>query len=180
PLPTGTVTFLFTDIEGSTRLWESQQAAMQAALPRHDALVRQCITSHGGHVFKTGGDAFCAAFHTAPDALAAALEAPRAIHAERWPEAAKLRVRMALHTGAAEFRDGDYFGAPLNRAARLLAAGHGGQTLLSNPAQELVRDHLPADVTLRDLGERRLKDLGRPERVFQLVALDLMADFPAL
>ena len=120
PLPTGTVTFLFTDIEGSTRLWESQQAAMQVALPRHDALVRQCIARHGGHVFKTGGDAFCAAFHTAPDALAAALESQRAIHAERWPESAKLRVRMALHTGAAEFRDGDYFGAPLNRVARLL------------------------------------------------------------
>jgi class 3 adenylate cyclase len=100
-LPTGTVTFLFTDIEGSTRLWESQQAAMEVALPRHDALVRQCIAHHGGHVFKTGGDAFCAAFHTAPDALAAALEAQRAIHAERWPEAAKLRVRAPRAHGAA-------------------------------------------------------------------------------
>ena len=97
------MTFLFTDIEGSTRLWESQQAAMQVALPRHDALVRQCVVAHGGHVFKTGGDAFCAAFHTAPDALAAALEAQRALHAERWPEAAKIRVRMALHSGAVEF-----------------------------------------------------------------------------
>ena len=91
--PTGTVTFLFTDIEGSTRLWETQQAAMEMALPRHDALVRQCIADHGGHVFKTGGDAFCAAFHTASDALAAALDAQRALHAERWPEATKLRVR---------------------------------------------------------------------------------------
>jgi class 3 adenylate cyclase len=94
------VTFLFTDIESSTRLWESRQAAMQVALPRHDALVRQCVTAHDGHVFKTGGDAFCAAFHTASDALGAALDAQRALHAERWPESARLRVRMALHTGA--------------------------------------------------------------------------------
>jgi len=180
PLPTGTVTFLFTDIEGSTRLWESQQAAMQAALPRHDALVRQCITSHGGHVFKTGGDAFCAAFHTAPDALAAALESQRAIHAERWPEAAKLRVRMALHTGAAEFRDGDYFGAPLNRAARLLAAGHGGQTLLSESTHDLCRDHLPPLVTAKALGEHGLKDLARREAVFQLCHPDLPQSFPPL
>ncbi|MGE5090312.1 MAG: adenylate/guanylate cyclase domain-containing protein, partial [Candidatus Levyibacteriota bacterium] len=109
PLPAGTVTFLFTDIEGSTRLWESQQAAMQAALPRHDALLRQCIARHDGHVFKTGGDAFFAAFHTAADAVAAALEAQRALHVEPWPDPVKIRVRMALHTGAVEYRDGDYF-----------------------------------------------------------------------
>jgi TolB-like protein/class 3 adenylate cyclase/Tfp pilus assembly protein PilF len=180
PLPTGTVTFLFTDIEGSTRLWESQQAAMQAALPRHDALVRQCITSHGGHVFKTGGDAFCAAFHTAPDALAAALESQRAIHAERWPEAAKLRVRMAIHTGAAELRDGDYFGAPLNRVARLLGAGNGGQTLLSESTHDLCRDHLPPLVTAKALGEHGLKDLARREAVFQLCHPDLPQSFPPL
>ena len=179
-LPTGTVTFLFTDIEGSTRLWESQQAAMQAALPRHDALVRQCIAHHGGHVFKTGGDAFCAAFHTAPDALAAALESQRAIHAERWPESAKLRVRMALHTGAAEFRDGDYFGAPLNRVARLLAAGHGGQTLLSESTHDLCRDHLPPLATAKALGEHGLKDLARREAVFQLCHPDLPQSFPPL
>ena len=98
PLPNGTVTFLFTDIEGSTRLWETQHAAMQAALPRHDALVRHCIAAHGGHVFKTGGDAFCAAFHTAPDALAAALEAQRALHRERWPESGEApRAHGAAH-----------------------------------------------------------------------------------
>ena len=179
-LPTGTVTFLFTDIEGSTRLWESEQAAMQAALPRHDALVRQCIAHHGGYVFKTGGDAFCAAFHTAPDALAAALESQRAIHAERWPGAAKLRVRMALHTGAAELRDGDYFGAPLNRAARLLAAGHGGQTLLSESTHDLCRDHLPPLATAKALGEHGLKDLARREAVFQLCHPDLPQSFPPL
>ena len=162
-LPTGTVTFLFTDIEGSTRLWESQQAAMQVALPRHDALVRQCVIAHGGHVFKTGGDAFCTAFHTAPDALAAALEAQRALHAERWPEAAKIRVRMALHSGAVELRDGDYFGTSLNRVARLLAAGHGGQTLLSESTHDLCRDHLPPLATAKALGEHGLKDLARRE-----------------
>src|ERR1700681_650052 len=179
-LPTGTVTFLFTDIEGSTRLWESQQAAMQVALPRHDALVRGCIKAHAGHVFKTGGDAFCAAFHTASDALAAALEAQRALHAERWPESARLRVRMALHTGAVEIRDSDYFGAPLNRVARLLAAGHGGQTLLSESTHDLCRDHLPPLASVKALGSHGLKDLGRPEAVFQLCHPDLPQSFPAL
>jgi TolB-like protein/class 3 adenylate cyclase/Tfp pilus assembly protein PilF len=180
PLPTGTVTFLFTDIEGSTRLWESQQAAMQVALPRHDALVRQCVIGHGGHVFKTGGDAFCAAFHTAPDAFAAALDAQRALHAERWPESAKIRVRMALHSGAVDLRDGDYFGASLNRVARLLAAGHGGQTLLSESTHDLCRDHLPPLATAKALGEHGLKDLARREAVFQLCHPDLPQSFPPL
>ena len=179
-LPTGTVTFLFTDIEGSTRLWESQQAAMQVALPRHDALVRQCVIAHGGHVFKTGGDAFCTAFHTAPDALAAALEAQRALHAERWPEAARIRVRMALHSGAVELREGDYFGTSLNRVARLLAAGHGGQTLLSESTHDLCRDHLPPLTTAKALGEHGLKDLARREAVFQLCHPDLPQSFPPL
>ena len=174
------MTFLFTDIEGSTRLWESQQAAMQVALPRHDALVRQCVVAHGGHVFKTGGDAFCAAFHTAPDALAAALEAQRALHAERWPEAAKIRVRMALHSGSVELRNGDYFGTSLNRVARLLAAGHGGQTLLSESTHDLCRDHLPPLATAKALGEHGLKDLARREAVFQLCHPDLALSFPPL
>src|SRR5216117_1189466 len=130
-LPTGTVTFLFTDIEGSTRLWETQHDAMRASLARHDALVRQAIAAHGGYVFKTGGDAFCAAFATAPKAVEAALAAQLALGIERWPDRAAIRTRMALHTGAAEIRDGDYFGPPLNHVARLLAAGHGGQTLVS-------------------------------------------------
>ena len=179
-LPAGTVTFLFTDIEGSTRLWESQPAAMQAALPRHDALVRQCVAGHGGHVFKTGGDAFCAAFHTAADAVAAALEAQRALHAEPWPDPVKIRVRMALHTGAVECRDGDYFGAPLNRVARLLAVGHGGQTLLSESTHDLARDHLPPLASAKALGEHGLKDLARREAVFQLCHPDLPQSFAPL
>jgi TolB-like protein/class 3 adenylate cyclase/tetratricopeptide (TPR) repeat protein len=179
-LPTGTVTLLFTDIEGSTRLWEAHAVAMRAALARHDDLLRHCIDDHDGHVFKTGGDAFCAAFHTAADAVAAALDAQRAFHREPWPEGAKLRVRMALHSGAVELRDGDYFGAPLNRVARLLAAGHGGQTLLSEATHDLCRDHLPPLASVKALGAHGLKDLGRPEAVFQLGHPDLPQSFPPL
>jgi adenylate cyclase len=179
-LPTGTVTLLFTDIEGSTRLWESQQGAMGAALARHDQLLRYSIGARGGHVFKTVGDAFCAAFHTASDALAAALESQRALHIERWPDSVKIRARMALHTGAVELRDGDYFGAPLNRVARLLAAGHGGQTLLSESTHDLCRDHLPPLASVKALGEHGLKDLARREAIFQLCHPDLPQAFPPL
>ncbi|MCC6174427.1 MAG: adenylate/guanylate cyclase domain-containing protein [Chloroflexi bacterium] len=179
-LPTGTVTFLFTDIEGSTARWEHQPEAMRAALARHDALVRAAIVEHGGHVVKTMGDAFHAAFSRAPDAIAAALDAQYSLQAEPWGEIGPLRVRMSLHTGVAEERDGDYFGPALNRAARILSGGHGGQVLLSLVTSELVRDVLPKDVTLLDLGEHRLKDLIRPERVFQVVALDLPSEFPPL
>jgi predicted ATPase/class 3 adenylate cyclase len=178
--PTGTITFLFTDIEGSTSRWEHKPQEMQEALARHDDILRQSIEAYGGYVFKTMGDAFYAAFTTAPQALEAALAAQRALQREDWGEIGELRVRMALHTGAVEARAGDYFGPPLNRVARLLSAGHGGQTLLSLATQELVRDQLPAGVELRDLGERRLKDLIRPERVFQLLAPDLPASFPLL
>ena len=179
-LPSGTVTFLFTDIEGSTRLWETQREAMSEALPRHDALLRQCIESRGGHIFKTGGDAFCAAFTTAASAVESALAAQRSLRAERWPEQAPIRVRMALHTGAAEIRDGDYFGAPLNHVARLLAIGHGGQTLVSEITRDLCRDRLPAETTLKSLGEHSLKDLARRETVFQLGHPDLPQAFPPL
>jgi predicted ATPase/class 3 adenylate cyclase len=178
--PTGTVTFLFTDIEGSTRLWEQDSSAMQVALARHDEVLRSAIESNGGHVFKTVGDAFCCAFPTAPDALKAGLEAQRRLLSSAWDQTGPLMVRMALHTGAAQERDGDYFGPPLNRVARLLSAAHGGQVLLSLPTQELVRDQLPGETALRDLGERRLKDLFRPERVFQLTAPDLPSEFPPL
>ena len=135
--PTGTVAILFTDIEGSTKLWERHPEAMQTALARHDEILRVAIEQHGGYVFKTVGDAFCSVFPTAPDALKAALESQRRLLSSEWDETEPLRVRMALHTGAAEERDGDYFGPPLNRVARLLSAAHGGQVLLSLPAQEL-------------------------------------------
>ena len=179
--PTGTVTFLFTDIEGSTRLWERNAQAMQEALARHDELLRTTIEARDGYVFKTVGDAFCAAFGTATDAAEAALACQLALLEEGWAEeVGAIRVRMALHSGAAEERDGDYFGPPVNRVARLLSAGHGGQVLLSHAAQELTRDDLPEGATLRDLGERRLKDLFRPERVFQLLSPDLPSSFPPL
>jgi predicted ATPase/class 3 adenylate cyclase/Tfp pilus assembly protein PilF len=178
--PTGTLTFLFTDIEGSTKMWERSPEAMQAALARHDQILRRAIEEHDGYVFKTVGDAFCCAFITAPDALEAALEAQRLLLKERWAESDPLRVRMALHIGAAEERDGDYFGPPVNRVARLLSAAHGGQVLLSAATHEMVRDQLPAGMNLAELGEHRLKDLFRPERVFQLVSPDLPSEFPPL
>src|SRR5918997_891894 len=180
-LPTGTVTFLFTDIEGSTKLWEKSPRDMQVALTRHDALLWEAIEGHGGFVFKTVGDAFCAVFPTALGALESALAAQRTLFSEAWgDEIGALRARMALHTGTTHERDGDYFGPPVNRVARLLSAGHGGQVLLSLPTQELVRDRLPADTQLRDLGERRLKDLSRPERIFQLTTPALPSEFPPL
>src|SRR5262245_54783457 len=178
--PTDTIAFLFTDIAGSTQLWEQHPQAMPIVLARHDTLLRAAVAAHGGNVFKTAGDSVCAAFPTGPAALAAALEAQRALHGEPWGPTGPLRVRMALHTGTAEARESDYFGPALNRAARLLAAAHGDQILLSRATRELAADRLPADVQLRDLGRHRLKDLSQPEQVFQLVVPDLPADFPAL
>jgi predicted ATPase/class 3 adenylate cyclase len=178
--PTGDLTFLFTDIEGSSQLWEKHPHAMAQALARHDELMRGIFGDHGGYVFKTMGDAFCVAFGNPLAAASAALAVQRRLADETWGETGPLRVRMALHSGEAEQRDGDYFGRTLNRVARLLAAGHGGQTLFSHNTADRVREHLPDGVSLRDLGERRLKDLNRPERIFQLVAPGLRADFPAL
>jgi predicted ATPase/class 3 adenylate cyclase/DNA-binding SARP family transcriptional activator len=179
-----TLTFLFTDIEGSTRLWESEPEAMGEALARHDALLRDAIEASGGKVFKTWGDQFCAAFAVAPDAVAAALAIQRALHAPLDEQESsllpRLAVRCALHSGLAESRAGDYFGPTLNRVARLLEAGHGGQILLSQATYDLARDHLPESGEGRDLGEHRLKDLIRPERVYQLTAPGLPDTFPPL
>ena len=179
-LPTGTITFFFTDIEGSTRLWEHHPEAMGAALQRHDSLLRSVIESKGGYVFKTVGDAFCAAFASAGDAVEAGIAAQQGLQAERWPEHADLRVRMALHTGKCEERDGDYFGPTVNRTARLEATAHGRQVVLSQATAVLVRDRLPDSVELTDLGSHRLKDLARPEQIFQLNVHGLEVDFPPL
>jgi predicted ATPase/class 3 adenylate cyclase len=179
-LPTGTVTFLFTDIEGSTKRWELYPQQMRSALSRHDTLLREAIESSGGYIFKTMGDAFCAAFASPHDALGAALSLQRSLANEEWPiEIGGMRVRAALHTGVVDEQGGDYFGQPVNRVARLLSTGHGGQTLLSDSTYELVRDNLPT-VQLSDLGEHRLKDLIRPEHVYQVVAVGLPAMFPLL
>ena len=153
---------------------------MGRALAQHDDLMRALFTEHRGYVFKTIGDAFCVAFSNALDAALAALAAQRQLAAATWEETGPLRVRIALHNGEAEQRDGDYFGQTLNRVARLLAAGHGGQVLFSHTTAERVRMTLPGEISLRDLGERRLKDLSRPEQIFQLIAPDLTADFPPL
>ena len=179
-LPTGTVTFVFTDIEGSTERWERDRDAMQEALHRHDTILRSAITTHGGVVFKTFGDAFCAAFRRPDDAVVCALDAQRALTREDFSRVGGLRVRMALHSGSAEERDGDYYGPTLNRVARILAIGHGGQILLSATTAQFERQTLVSSAELRDLGEHHLKDLAQPERVFQLVAADLPSEFPPL
>jgi predicted ATPase/class 3 adenylate cyclase len=185
-LPTGTVTFLFTDIEGSTRLWQQHPEPMKQALLRHHALLQQSIESSNGYVFQIVGDAFCAAFHTAAGGVAAALAAQRALAAEPWGETGPIRVRMALHTGTAdlhagEHKAGEYMsGLTLSHTARLLSVAHGGQILVSNATQELVRNDLPSLVELRNLGLHRLRDLTRAEHIYQVVAQRLPDRFPAL
>ncbi len=179
-LPTGTVTFLFTDIEGSTRRWEAYPDAMRLALRRHDMLLRAALERHGGYVFKTIGDAFCAAFQETEGALRGALEAQRALAREDWVAVDGLSVRMAVHAGIVDEREGDYFGPPVNRVARLLSIAHGGQVILSGTAAELASERLAPEASLLDLGSHRLKDLEIPEKVFQLAAPDLRRTFPAL
>ncbi len=178
-LPSGTVTFAFTDIEGSTQRWERDRAAMERIVRRHDDVVRTAIEEHRGHVFKTAGDAFCAAFARPEDAVSAMLVAQRNV-AGIDPGDGGLRVRAAIHTGTTDERNGDYFGAAVNRVARLLTIGHGGQVLVSSATTDLVLGDLPPETSLRDLGEHRLRDLARPERVYQLVAPGLAHDFPPL
>ena len=179
-LPSGTVSFLFSDIEGSTQRWETHRQAMQEAVRRHDALMRGVIENYGGSVFKTVGDAFYAVFSTAPDAVVAALEAQRSVASEDWSAVDGLRVRMAIHTGIADEREGDYFGSTVNRVARLLAIGHGGQILVSGVTADLVQGQMPSQATLHDLGAHRLKDLAYPEQVYQVLAPDLSREFPPL
>jgi predicted ATPase/class 3 adenylate cyclase len=169
--PTGTVTFLFTDIEASTRLWEQHPAEMRQALERHDEILRSVIEGRRGCVFSTAGDAFAAAFARVDEALSAAGEIQDLVLAETWPESTPISVRMGLHTGATQERDGDYFGSVLNRAARIMSAGHGGQVLVS-----AVTTSMADGVPLVDVGEHRLKDLSSPEHLFQLGS----GQFPAL
>jgi predicted ATPase/class 3 adenylate cyclase len=177
-LPSGTVTFLFTDIEGSTQLWEKHPEAMRDALAQHDSILREAIESNHGYVIKTTGDGIHSVFETAIDAVNATLMAQRNLNAPICD--LQINVRMGLHSGEAEQRAGDYHGQALNRAARIMSVAHGGQVLLSSLTAELAREHLPADVTLLELGEHRLKDLVRPEHIFQLLGADLLAEFPPL
>jgi predicted ATPase/class 3 adenylate cyclase len=179
--PIGTVTFLFTDIEGSTKLAQALPAdAWSAILGRHRALIRAAIAAGGGHEEKTEGDGFLAVFDRPSGAVAAAVGAQRALGSEAWPDETPVRVRMGLHTGDGQLdADGEYVGADVHRAARIGAAGHGGQVLLSETAAALVVDELPDGVGLRSLGHHRLKDL-RPERICQLDVDGLQVEFPPI
>ena len=179
-------TFLFTDIEGSTQLWESTPEKMKLALQRHHAILQEAISSKDGTAFQIVGDAFCAVFPTASSAISAAVTAQRNLHQEQWDTPSPIRVRMGIHTGAAEPTSNDSptggyaSNHTLNRVARILSAGHGGQILLSLVTKELVKDSLPADTELRDTGEHHLKNLNRPEHLFQLTSAGLPSDFPPL
>ncbi len=180
-IPTGTVTFLFTDIEGSTRLAQQYPDKLPDLLARHHEILNESIKAFHGHVFQIVGDAFCAAFDSAARALRAAVRAQQLLQNEAWrPE--PLKVRMGIHTGKAEFQeDGSYQGyLTLSRAQRLMSAAHGGQVLVSLAAHDLIGDDMPGGAAFRDMGERRLRDMVRPERIYQLVIPNLRADFPPI
>ncbi len=181
-LPSGTLTFLCSDVEGSTHLWELHADQMLVALAIHDAIVVAAVEDHDGHIVKParGGDSFLAVFRRAPDAVAACLAMQRALCRHQWPAETPIRVRMALHTGEAELRDDQYYGVDVNRCARLMAIAHGGQTLVARSTYELAVGHLPPDTVLRSCGPHRLKDLRRPEGVFELCHPDLPDQFPPL
>ena len=178
--PSGIVTLLFTDIEGSTRLWAADRERMSRALAGHDALARTAVESHRGVVVKTTGDGLFATFGDPVDAIAATLALLHALADAQATGGVALSVRCGLHAGVVERRDHDLFGTTANRAARVMGAAHGGQALLSQTVAVLVRERLPAGVTLRDLGAVRLRDLAGPQHVYQLLHPDLRQDFPAL
>ncbi len=179
-LPSGTVTFLFTDIEGSTQWWELHPEWMTHAFTRQESILREAAAAHNGYVYKMIGDAFQIAFDTALDALNAAVSAQRQLQNESWGEFGPLRVRMALHTGVTEEREDDYVGPILNRLGRLLSVSHGGQILLTQATHELISDWLPVEVGLHDLGQHRLKDLVRPEHIYEVTGSGLPSNFPAI
>ncbi len=179
-LPSGTVTFLFSDIEGSTRLLQQLGSSYPEALRTHQALLRAAFAAHDGHEVDTQGDSFFAAFPTAPAALDAAAQAQRTLAAHEWPTGASVRVRMGLHTGAPLLAADRYIGLDVHRAARIASAGHGGQVLLSQATRDLAEGELPDGAQLVDLGEHRLKDLQRPEHLHQLLLPDLGGDYPPL
>lgn len=179
-LPTGDVTFLFTDIEGSTRLVQRLGTDYTEILDRHNRLIREAIALGGGTEFGTEGDAFFVAFPDAAGALRSAVDAQQRLSREPWPDGVDVRVRIGLHTGEGRVGGGSYVGLDVNRAARIAAAGHGGQVLVSSITADLVRSHLPTGVSLADMGRHSLKDLDRPEHLYQLVIEGLPSDFPPL
>lgn len=177
-IPQGTVTFVFTDIVGSSALWERHPDAMRVAIRRHDTLLREIFEDAGGFVFKTVGDAFCVAFEQPAVAVRAAIEACRRVQKTSWEGITALKIRIGIHAGPAEYRDGDYFGGTLNRVARIQDAAHGGQILVSSVVRDLLQDDSGEAFGFRDLGEHRLKNLERPERLFQALAGELEPEFP--
>src|SRR5262245_22981698 len=179
-LPTVTVTVLFTDIEGSTQLLHNLGAGYDQLLAEHERILRSSFDEHGGRIVDTQGDSFFVAFSRGKDAVAAAVDAQRDLAAHEWPEGTELKVRMGLHTGEPRVGGERYVGIGVHKAARIGAAGHGGQVLLSRTTQELVADELPAGVSTKNLGERRLKDVEEPERLFQLVIEGLPSEFGQL
>ena len=178
--PTGTVTFLFTDIEGSTRLAQELGAGWPPLLERHRQVARAAWNEQQGVEIGTEGDSFFVVFSSAPQATAAAVTVQRGLASEAWPAAGEIRCRMGLHTGEGVLSGGSYVGLDVHRAARIANAGHGGQVLLSSTTRALVEGTLPAGVTLREMGEHRLKDLSRPEHIWDLVIEGVASDFPPL
>src|SRR5262245_14619179 len=181
-LPSGTVTFLFTDIEGSTQLWEKSPEAMKSALAKHDSILKEIIEANKGYIIKTTGDGVHTVFTTAIDAINASILAQRVLQTSEFLKNSEvsLRVRMGLHTGEAELRDHDYYGQTLNRAVRIMSVGHGRQILISGVTAQVAREHLSDDIRLLDLGEYNLKGLTRTEKIFQVLAPDLQHEFPPL
>jgi len=179
-LPSGTVTFLFTDIEGSTRLLQQLGDKYATLIADHEQLLRQACETYHGSVVNTQGDSLFVAFPRAVDALNAALQSQHALAAHAWPDGVSVRVRMGLHTGEPQIGQSNYVGIDIHRVARIAAAAHGGQVLLSQSTCDLVENDLPDGVTLRDLGQHRLKDLRRPRHLYQLVIAGLPSDFPPL
>ncbi len=179
-LPSGTVTFLFSDIEGSTLWWEHHPEWMAQAFTRQESILRETAAAHGGYVYKMIGDAFQIAFATALDALNAAVHAQRELQTDPGATFGPLRVRMGFHTGVTEEREDDYVGPILNRLGRLLSVSHGGQILLTQATHELIYEWLPDDVNLRDLGQHRLKDLVRPEHIYEVTGPGLLSNFPVI
>ena len=179
-LPTGTVTFFFSDIEGSTRLIQRLGERYPDVLLAHHTIQREALAAHGGHELRTEGDSFFIVFGSALEACAGAAAVQTRLHEHAWPDGGQVRVRIGLHTGEATLVGNEYLGLDVHRAARVASAGHGGQVLLSETTRALVDQALPAGLTLKDLGMHRLKDMARPERLFQLTVEGLPADFPAL
>ena len=178
--PTGIVTFLFTDIEGSTKLAQEFHDKLSEILERHHSILNNAVVSNNGFVFKMIGDAFCCAFQNAEDAVRASVDAQKKLNTEIWNEAV-IKVRMGIHSGNAEWSGTDYMGyITLARTQRVMSAAYGGQIIISNDAYEIKKDYDSEEISFRDLGNRRLKDLIQPLRLYQIMSADIPADFPPL